>query len=63
MRIDNGQQLDIVYTTQSLLLVTPTDGQTSMFISKNEPELSCFPPNTNDDYDIAQFIGVTVSIL
>jgi len=62
MRIDNGQQLDIVYTTQSLLLVTPTDGQTSMFIYKNEPELSCFTPNTNDD-DNAQFIVVTISIL
>ena len=35
MRIDTGQQLDIVYTTQNLLLVTPTDGQTSMLISKN----------------------------
>ena len=34
MRIDTGQQLDIVYTTQSLI---PTDGQTFMIISKNEP--------------------------
>ena len=43
MRIDTGQQMDIVYTTQSLLVVTPTDGQTSMIISKNEPEISCSP--------------------
>ena len=30
MRIDTGQQLDIVYTTESLLIVTPKDGHTSM---------------------------------
>ena len=41
IRIDTGQQLDIVYTTQSLLVVTPTDGQISLLISKNEPELFC----------------------
>ena len=35
--IDTGQQLDIVYTTQSLLVVTPTNGQSSMIISKDEP--------------------------
>ena len=41
IRIDTGQQLDIVYTTESLLVVTPTDGQTLMLIPKNDPELSC----------------------
>ena len=30
IRIDTGQQLDIVYTTESLLIVTPKDGHTSM---------------------------------
>ena len=30
IRNDTGQQLDIVYTTQSHLVVTPTDGQTSV---------------------------------
>ena len=30
MRIDTGQQLDIVYTTESLLIVTPKGGHTSM---------------------------------
>jgi len=61
MRIDNGQQLDIVYTTQSLLLVIPIDGQTSMFISKNEPELFCFISNTNDDSN-GQFIGLVTVV-
>ena len=35
MRIDTGQQLDIAYTTESLLIVTPKDGHTSMAIAKS----------------------------
>ena len=35
MRIDTGQQLDIVYTTQSHIIVTTTNGQTSLLIPKN----------------------------
>ena len=38
MRIDTGQQLDIVYTTESLLIVTPIDGLTSMVIAKIDDE-------------------------
>ena len=34
MSIDTGQQLDIIYTTGSLLIVTPRDGHTSMAIPK-----------------------------
>ena len=41
MRVDTGQQLDIVYTTESLLIVTPIDGHTSMVIAKLYDELSC----------------------
>ena len=48
IRNDTGQQLDIVYTTQSHLIVTPTDDQTStMLVSKNDPELFCSSPKTN----------------
>ena len=46
IRTDTGQQLDIAYTTQSHLVVTPTDGQTSQLILKNEPEQFCFPSNS-----------------
>ena len=49
IRIDTGQQLDIVYTIQSHLVVTSTDGQTSMLISKNDPELFCSTPNTTNN--------------
>ena len=58
MRIDTGKQLDIVYTTQSLLIVTPTDGQTSMIIRKNEPELFC--PTTNTDEDSTESIAAVI---
>ena len=34
MRIDTRQQLDIIYTTENLLIVTPKDGHTSMVIKK-----------------------------
>ena len=60
MRIDTGQQLDIIYTTQSHLVVTPTDGQTSMIISKNESELFCFTPNTTDNSTIIHLIGIII---
>ena len=64
--IDTGQQLDIVYTTQSLLVVTPTNGQSSMIISKDEPELFCLTYNDSNDDFIIQFIGrfiVTIVLL
>ena len=61
IRNDTGQQLDIVYTTQFHLVVTPTDGQTStMLISKNDPELFCSSPNTSDDTNIPIMSLVTL---
>ena len=62
IRIDTGQQLDIVYTTQSQLVVTPTDGQTSLLICKNDPELFCPSPNSNNQY-IIRVLGLTLLIL
>ena len=48
MRIDTGETLDIVYTTDSLMVVTPTDGHTSTVVPKNNATPSCL---TSDDYD------------
>ena len=62
MRIDTGQQLDIVYTTQSLLIVTPTDGLTSIIIPKNEPELFCSTTNADDVPNI-QFARIIILVL
>ena len=47
MRIDTGETLDIVYTTDSLMVVTPTDGHTSIVVPKNNVT-SCL---TSDDHD------------
>ena len=63
IRTDTGEQLDIVYTTQSLLVVTPTDGQTSMIISKNNPELFCSTSNTADNSAIVQVVALIMATL
>ena len=63
MRTDTGQQLDIVYTTESLLVVTPTDGQTSMIIPKNEPELFCSTTIANEEDEIHSAAAMITSIL
>ena len=64
IRIDTGQQLDIVYTTQTHLVVTPTDGQTSLLISKNDPELFCSTTyNTSDGHFFSQVIRIFILIL
>ena len=59
MRIDTGQQLDIVYTTEGLLIVTPKDGHTSILIAEIDDELPCLEyPNTIDDNKITKSVGV-----
>ena len=58
MRIDTGQQLDIMYITVSLIAVTPKDGHNSMEIVKINDEY----PNTSDDCEkIIQLIVFCVS--
>ena len=49
MKIDTGEQLDIVYTTDSLLIVTSTDGLTSMVIAKIDDELPCLKYHSKSD--------------
>ena len=65
MRIDTGQQLDIIYTTESLLIVTPKDGHTSMVITKNDDELPCLEhPNTTDNsHTIHHYVHVIITLL
>jgi len=36
IRLDNGEELDIVYTTNSVIVTTQTDGNTSMMIAEDE---------------------------
>ena len=63
MRIDTGQQLDIVYTTESLLIVAPKDGLNSMVITKIDDELPCLGyHNTSDDNDLNMIHAVIVPL-
>ena len=59
MRIDTGQQLEIVYTTESLLIVTPIGGETSVVIAKIDNESACLEyHNTANSNQIGLFVGV-----
>ena len=64
MKIDTGEQLNIVYTTESLLIVTPINGLTSMAIVKVDDELPCLKyHNRNDDIQINELVGaITISL-
>ena len=64
-RIDSGQKLDIIYTTESLIVVIPRGNQTSVAIAKLQIASSCTPPHSTV-YTIptGQYVVlVTLSIL
>ena len=63
MRIDTGQQLDIIYTTESLLIVTPKDGHTSMVIIKIDDQLSCSTLKITADDNTVQLVWSLVTTL
>ena len=48
MRIDTGEELDIIHTTESLLVAVPTDGHTSEIVLPLENEVSCFSAPTDE---------------
>jgi len=45
MMIDTGEKLDIVYTTDSLIAIIPTDGCTATVISRADIEPPCIETN------------------
>ena len=59
MRIDTGQKLDVVYTTESIIVINPTDGHTSSVIARDDNELVCVLPDSmlHEDDNIGQLIG------
>ena len=63
MSIDTGQQLDIVYTTESLLIVTPKGGHTSTVVAKIDDELSCSTSQIITDDINLQFVWSLVNTL
>ena len=51
MKIDIGEKLDIVYTTNSLIVTIPMDGHSSEVIARLKNELPCLEPtSTSNDY-------------
>ena len=61
-RIDTGQQLDIIYTTESLLIVTPKDGHTSMVIAKVDDGPPCHEDRNNNNHAPLDLAGVILGL-
>ena len=70
-RIDTGQQLNIIYTTNNVLVVTPKGNHTSMVITKNEEHsLPCRSDDVNNNLGpligqigTATLLGILSSII
>ena len=58
MRIDTGEELEIIHTTESLLVAVPTDSHTSEIVLPLDNEVSCFITFTERNTFV---IGVYVS--
>ena len=65
MKIDTGEQLNIVYTTESLLMVTPINGLTSMVIAKIDDALPClkYHSRTDNSQLIENAVKIVVALL
>ena len=58
MNVYNGEQLDIVYTTESCLIVTPTHDHTSEVIAKKaDNDFLCYHNYTPNDSQIGEVVG------
>ena len=58
MNVDNGEQLDIVYATESLLIVTPTHDHTSVVVAKRaDDDFPCYHNYTANDSPIGELVG------
>jgi len=62
IKIDTGEELDIVYTTNSVLVVTTMDAVTSLVIVKLDDALPCITPNKNV-VDYGGGVNITVVVL
>ena len=66
MKIDTGEKLDIVYTTDSLIITTARDGHTSEVIAKKQNELLCYDMAANNQtgyYFIPPFVLSSLLVL
>jgi len=56
MRIDSAQQLDIVYTTENLLVVTPVGAHTSVVIGRIDDELPCLKYHNYFTHNVGEWL-------
>ena len=63
MKINTGEKLDIVYTTDSLIVTIPTDGHTSEVIARLDNELPCLEPTNMADDHRLQIVAEIVILL
>ena len=61
MMIDTREELDIVYTTDILIVTAPTDGRTSTVIAKLENEMFC--ALTNDNHQLILVVSLSMGSL
>ena len=57
MRNNTGEELDIVYTTDSLLVATPKDSHTSVMITRLDDELPCAVP-VSEAFKFSEVIAI-----
>ena len=60
--IDTGEKLDIVYTTDSLIVITATDGHTPAVINRLEIKPPCRMLSVQIDF-IAIWLGTSLLLL
>ena len=49
MRVDSREELDIIYTTENLLVAVPTDGHTTEMVLMLENKVPCSPILNDSD--------------
>ena len=61
MRIDTGEELDIIHTTESLLVAVPTEGHTSEIVLPLENETLCVSRSVPTESNNLFLIGTLAS--
>ena len=63
MKIDTGEELEIIHATESLMVAVPTDGHTSEIVLKLENEVPCYTPRYRGSIMVIIGSQVTISLL
>ena len=63
MRVDTGETLNIIYTTDGLMVVTPTDGQTSTVVTKNNTAVACLAHDDDKELTTDMVVRLVTALL